>query len=122
MYSAGATALVAAVSAPAVDLSWRYVPVVLVSCLIMLGWALLINNVGRRRYPAYWWAPDPPLAPPQTIARAKEGDALALERIEEGLHVPGAVEAGEGDAGGGSGESSTVASVDDLRLSRTRTT
>jgi hypothetical protein len=23
----------------------------------MFGWALLINNLGRRRYPQYWWAP-----------------------------------------------------------------
>lgn len=23
----------------------------------MLGWALFINNLGRRRYPLHWWAP-----------------------------------------------------------------
>lgn len=22
----------------------------------MLGWALLVNNLGRRRYPVYWWS------------------------------------------------------------------
>lgn len=23
----------------------------------MLGWACVINNLGRRRYPIYWWSP-----------------------------------------------------------------
>ena len=23
----------------------------------MLAWALIINNLGRRRYPVHWWAP-----------------------------------------------------------------
>lgn len=39
-----------------VSLSWRYLPTVLASSLIMLGWALIINNLGRRRYPLHWWA------------------------------------------------------------------
>ena len=37
-------------------MSWSYLPVVLVSSLIMLGWACIINNLGRRRYPTYWWS------------------------------------------------------------------
>jgi hypothetical protein len=24
----------------------------------MLGWALIINNLGRRRYPTFWWEPE----------------------------------------------------------------
>lgn len=32
----------------------------------MLGWALVINNLGRRRYPTYWWAPG------QTFVSAKK--------------------------------------------------
>lgn len=38
-------------------LSWRYLPTVLASSLIMLGWALMINNLGTGRYPTFWWAP-----------------------------------------------------------------
>ncbi|KAL4781667.1 HPP family-domain-containing protein [Aspergillus varians] len=53
---AGATGLNAAVQTDVVSLSWRYLPTVLASSLIMLGWALLINNLGRRRYPLHWWA------------------------------------------------------------------
>ncbi|KZF22005.1 hypothetical protein L228DRAFT_283202 [Xylona heveae TC161] len=54
---AGATALNAAVQLNVVQLSWRYLPTILASSLIMLGWALFINNLGRRRYPIYWWSP-----------------------------------------------------------------
>ncbi|KAL1410443.1 hypothetical protein Q8F55_004454 [Vanrija albida] len=50
----GATALIAAVNEDAVELSWRYIYLVLISALLMTGWALFINNVGRRRYPTYW--------------------------------------------------------------------
>lgn len=54
---AGATGLNAAVESDIVTLSWRYLPVILASSLIMLGWAMIINNLGRRRYPLHWWAP-----------------------------------------------------------------
>ena len=54
---AGATALAAATQPQMLPLSWRYLPTVLASSLIMLGCALLLNNLGRGRYPVYWWAP-----------------------------------------------------------------
>jgi hypothetical protein len=52
----GGTALIAAIEPNAVRLSWRYIPVVIATTCIMFGWALLINNLGRRNYPQYWWA------------------------------------------------------------------
>lgn len=55
--SAGATGLNAAVESSVVTLSWRYLPVILASALIMQGWAMIINNLGRRRYPTHFWAP-----------------------------------------------------------------
>jgi len=69
----GATALAAATDPAIVALSWRYIPVVLASSLIMLGWALLINNVGRKRYPVYWWAPG------QTFVKEAEKELKDLE-------------------------------------------
>ena len=54
---AGATALLAAVSPSVVRISWHYLPVVLTSSLIMLGVGLVNNNLGRKRYPLYWWKP-----------------------------------------------------------------
>lgn len=53
----GATALAGATDLVIVDMSWHYVPVVLVSALMMGATGVLVNNLGRRRYPVYWWAP-----------------------------------------------------------------
>ena len=53
----GATALAAATDPTVVALSWHYLSVVLASALLMLGWALLWNNLGRKRYPVYWLSP-----------------------------------------------------------------
>lgn len=53
---AGATALLAASEASVRTLGWWYIPVVLLSSAIMMGVALLFNNV-QRRYPNYWWTP-----------------------------------------------------------------
>ncbi|BEI79572.1 hypothetical protein CcaverHIS002_0101010 [Cutaneotrichosporon cavernicola] len=50
----GATALIASVMPSGVAMSWRLVYIVIISGLLMLGWAMIINNVGRRRYPTYW--------------------------------------------------------------------
>lgn len=61
--SGGATALLAAINPNGVELSWRFIPIVMVSSLIMLGWALIINNVGRRRFPKAWLAPTNPPVP-----------------------------------------------------------
>lgn len=52
----GATGLAAATEQDIVLLSWHYLPVVVASSLIMLGWAMIVNNLGRRRYPVYWWS------------------------------------------------------------------
>ena len=57
VFRAGATALLAAVNPTVFHLSWRYLPIVLTSALIMLGVGLISNNIGRRRYPKFWWKP-----------------------------------------------------------------
>lgn len=52
----------------------------------MLGWALIINNLGRRRYPLHWWAPgptfvrDPEETHDESVRREEEGE---IEREEE---------------------------------------
>ncbi|SOV03809.1 uncharacterized protein UDID_03617 [Ustilago sp. UG-2017a] len=53
----GATALLASTSPPVVRLGWRYLPVVLLSSVIMEVWALLWMNLGRAKYPHYWLWP-----------------------------------------------------------------
>ncbi|WRT70484.1 uncharacterized protein IL334_007482 [Kwoniella shivajii] len=80
---AGATALAAATDMHIVPLSWHYIPIVLASSLLIIGWALIINNLGRRRYPIYWWSPESTFVVP-SADRARESDELASKTLEEG--------------------------------------
>jgi hypothetical protein len=52
----GATALLAAVNPTVNALGWMFIPLVLLATVLMLGVALLINNI-QRQYPIYWWSP-----------------------------------------------------------------
>lgn len=56
---AGATALLPATNDEVWNLSWYYLPVVLLSSTLLMACALLINNI-QRRYPVFWIAPAPP--------------------------------------------------------------
>lgn len=80
---AGATALNAAVEPSVIFLSWRYLPVVLASALIMQGWAFIINNLGRRRYPVYWRSPAQVFVRPE-VSKQEDDEEIALETLQEG--------------------------------------
>lgn len=54
---AGATALLAVTDDHLISLGWFLIPVVMLGCGLMLGVALLINNIARR-FPLYWWTPE----------------------------------------------------------------
>jgi hypothetical protein len=42
------------------------------TCLIF-GWAMIINNIGRRKYPQYWWAPGRQfVVDPATVSKGDE--------------------------------------------------
>ena len=56
---AGATALLAVVSADLVRMGWFLIPVMMLGCALMLAVALLVNNI-ERRFPMYWWTPENP--------------------------------------------------------------
>ncbi|THU94462.1 HPP family protein [Dendrothele bispora CBS 962.96] len=65
---AGATALLAAVSPEIREIGWYYLPVVLLTSVLALVVALLINNI-QRRYPVFWISPPtPPTGPSATAA------------------------------------------------------
>lgn len=53
---AGATALLAAIDPRVADLGWYLLPLVLLSSVLMLLSALVINNL-QRQFPIYWWTP-----------------------------------------------------------------
>lgn len=54
---AGATALLAATNLEIQELGWWLLPLVLLSAMLMLASALLLNNAAGRRFPIYWWTP-----------------------------------------------------------------
>ncbi|POR38517.1 Transmembrane protein [Tolypocladium paradoxum] len=54
---AGATALLAVVDTDLVQMGWFLIPVMMLGCALMLGVALLVNNI-ERRFPMYWWTPE----------------------------------------------------------------
>lgn len=56
---AGATALLPATDDAVWELSWYYLPVVLLSSTVILAVALVVNNL-QRRYPVFWIAPPKP--------------------------------------------------------------
>jgi CBS-domain-containing membrane protein len=51
----GATALLAAVDPTVSALGWMLIPLILLSTVLMLSVALLVNNI-QRQYPIYWWS------------------------------------------------------------------
>ncbi|KXG48547.1 uncharacterized protein PGRI_024170 [Penicillium griseofulvum] len=53
---AGATALLPAVDEAVWELSWYYLPVVLLSSAMLLAVALIVYNI-QRRYPVFWISP-----------------------------------------------------------------
>ncbi|KAL0957847.1 hypothetical protein HGRIS_000032 [Hohenbuehelia grisea] len=85
---AGATALLAAVNKDVRDLSWYYLPVILLTSTLALAVALLINNI-QRRYPVFWFQPavsipakvSPDLGGPEPVSQ-KSDNATAVNSAE----------------------------------------
>ncbi|KAG7527202.1 hypothetical protein FFLO_07169 [Filobasidium floriforme] len=50
----GAAAVIACTNPAAYHMGWMYVGYVLSETLVAVGWALIINNLGTRRYPQWW--------------------------------------------------------------------
>ncbi|GAB0137283.1 hypothetical protein EsDP_00005555 [Epichloe bromicola] len=94
---AGATALLAVVDATLVKMGWFLFPVVLLGCALMLGAALLINNI-ERRFPMYWWTPEDLRSNRRHVLRRRKSDELKKKALDEekGVGSP------ESDAGAAS--------------------
>jgi hypothetical protein len=52
----------------------------------MLGWALIAKNLGRRRYPIYWWSPETTFVS-ASAAKAAEIRKDELLEVEAGLGI-----------------------------------
>ncbi|KAL2272005.1 hypothetical protein VTJ83DRAFT_1376 [Remersonia thermophila] len=99
---AGATALMIVLDPTAASLGWFIFAPLMLGCGIMLGVALLVNNI-QRRFPFYWWSPGETGsfwrrklgAWPARGAREEEG----VEKEEEGVRHGRAGELDEGTGG-----------------------
>ena len=88
----GGTALIAATQADIRALGWYYVPVVMLSSVLMIAVGLITNNV-QRQYPMYWWT-SIPLKPSQkeeilgregrTSLQLTESAATRVDDVEKG--------------------------------------
>ncbi|EOD47712.1 putative hpp family protein [Neofusicoccum parvum UCRNP2] len=80
----GATAILAATDPTVGHLGWMFVPVVLLGSIIMLGVALVTNNI-QRQYPVFWWTPrDVGKQTRPDIESASRGDEKEVRKGEEG--------------------------------------
>ncbi|GAA5942254.1 HPP family protein [Sporobolomyces koalae] len=77
-----------------VDGRYTYLLDIFLAVTWMTSWSFFVNNIGRRRYPIYWWKPevnnkDPKPVLPITRARTTGGgEKLAQsERVEPSLSV-----------------------------------
>ncbi|KAL6816283.1 HPP domain-containing protein [Trichoderma camerunense] len=89
---AGATALLAVVDPTLIQVGWFLIPVMLLGCTLMLGAALLINNI-ERQFPVYWWSPED-LRRPNSMFRRRSSKKKAKETESK----PEDASSGEGDA------------------------
>lgn len=80
---AGATALLASVNDDVLNIGWYYLPVILLSSILVFAVALLVNNI-QRRYPVYWWTPHAPPSPaPATASVSPSGTAKTVDEGNE---------------------------------------
>lgn len=102
---AGGTALIAATQLNIRDLGWYYVPVVMLSSVLMIAVGLITNNV-QRQYPIYWWT-SIPLTPKETkqdVVEKPGGTSLQLSDSEATMKV------------GEKGEEAIVVGVDGVHI------
>lgn len=71
----GATAVLAAIQPNVTQLGWWFPAFVLLSTVLMVLTALVINNV-QRRYPTHWWTP-------QDVGRKKKPDIETASQAAE---------------------------------------
>ena len=81
---AGATALLPATDDQIWQLSWYFLPVVLLSSTMLMCCALLLNNL-HRRYPVFWIAPNPPKPAPTPAPVSVPADASEASSSHEKL-------------------------------------
>lgn len=76
----GATAVLAVVTPQIAAVGWWFVGLILLGSVLMLGVALVLNNI-MREYPQFWWTPRD-VRRPKKIAADEESQKPAVEHVE----------------------------------------
>jgi len=79
---AGATALIASSQAEVRAIGWYYIPVIMLSTILMLAVALLVNNI-QRQYPSFWLFPPSHGQPAVDV----EKNTSTLQRITTNVSI-----------------------------------
>lgn len=88
----GATALLGGISPGFVAIGWDFIAFTLVMTSLMLSVAMVFGNVGRRKYPLYWFSPPHtparsiPIPPPRTekpVIQPRTPAQILAETVEE---------------------------------------
>ncbi|TFK21416.1 HPP-domain-containing protein [Coprinopsis marcescibilis] len=78
---AGATAFLPIIDPAIRAMGWYFLPVILLTSVLVLAVALISNNI-QRRYPVFWiQAPPPPPPPPQPASSSPETRDVSKERV-----------------------------------------
>lgn len=107
---AGATALLAVVDNNLLDIGWFLIPVVLLGCALMLGVALIVNNI-ERRFPIYWWTPED-LSKKKPILQRRDSSELKNGAVDEEKAIGGSGSATAADSAADTEDTDT--GVDDV--------
>ncbi|GAA5890118.1 hypothetical protein JCM8208_002703 [Rhodotorula glutinis] len=67
---------------------WTYILDVVLSVTAMTVWAMFVGNLGRRRYPTFWWTPSPPPPPPSAPAAAHGAPAPSPPPTKQAKRPP----------------------------------
>lgn len=85
---AGATALLAVVDNQLLGMGWLFIPLVLLSCALMLGVALIVNNI-ERQFPIYWWTPQHREEGDPVLVRVRSGQGAGFKEADVERALPG---------------------------------
>jgi hypothetical protein len=80
---AGGTALLAASQVEIRALGWYYVPVVILSAVLMMGVGLILNNI-QRQWPSYWWT-SVPLGPVLPKMEPEPKTQASIDTVANGV-------------------------------------
>ncbi|WLF81284.1 hypothetical protein PVL30_005081 [Lodderomyces elongisporus] len=100
---AGASAVLPSIDAQIRQMSWWYLPVQLISSVLILSVALITGNIVRS-YPVYWWSPGKAGKKPSTPSSSTREERISRRGpTDEEKQIESSIESSTSDAEDGAG-------------------